>query len=91
VLWYYPVVGLFKIFGVNFVLMRAYFLAFGAPTLLAFLTSSALGDSRGSLCGNSLLPPGAGMIFKLSAAGRREHLFLLQVALTAGPARVISM
>ena len=44
VLWFYPVVALFKTFGVNFVLMRAYFLALSAlAALLAFFAVSRAG------------------------------------------------
>ncbi|HEV7403719.1 MAG TPA: hypothetical protein VGO11_12360, partial [Chthoniobacteraceae bacterium] len=39
VLWFYPVVGLFKLFGVNFVLLRAYCFTLSVLTaVLAFLT-----------------------------------------------------
>lgn len=39
VMWFYPVVGLFKLFGVNFVLLRAYCFALSTITaVLAFLT-----------------------------------------------------
>src|SRR6478735_193942 len=39
VLWYYPFVGLFKVFGVNFVLARAYCLALSMlAAMLGFLT-----------------------------------------------------
>src|SRR4051812_14079877 len=39
VLWFYPAVGLFKLFGVNFVLLRAYCFALSVFTaVLAFLT-----------------------------------------------------
>ena len=44
VLWFYPVVALFKMFGVNFVLMRAYFLALSAlAALIAFFTVARAG------------------------------------------------
>lgn len=44
VLWFYPVVALFKWFGVNFVLMRAYFLALSAVTaLIAFVAVNRAG------------------------------------------------
>ena len=44
VLWFYPVVALFKWFGVNFVLMRAWFLALSAvAALLAFLAVKRAG------------------------------------------------
>ncbi len=44
VLWFYPVVGLFKIFGVDFVLMRAYFFALSAiAALLAYFTVNRAG------------------------------------------------
>ena len=39
VLWFYPVVGLFKVFGVNFVLLRAYFFLLSTiAAVLGFLT-----------------------------------------------------
>jgi hypothetical protein len=39
VLWYYPIVALFKVFGVNFVLLRAYcFLLSTVAAVLGFLT-----------------------------------------------------
>ena len=44
VLWFYPIVALFKWFGVNFVLMRAYFLALSAvAALIAFFTVNRAG------------------------------------------------
>ena len=44
VLWFYPVVALFKWFGVNFVLMRAYFLALSAvAALIAFFAVKRAG------------------------------------------------
>lgn len=66
VLWFYPVVALFKLFGVNFVLMRAYFLALSAlAALLAYFAVTRAGRQpwfgffAALLC---LLVPG--MIFK---------------------------
>ncbi|MEO7317790.1 MAG: hypothetical protein ABIZ56_02250 [Chthoniobacteraceae bacterium] len=44
VLWFYPVVALFKWFGVNFVLMRAWFLALSAvAALIAFFAVNRAG------------------------------------------------
>ena len=44
VLWFYPVVGLFKMFGVNFVLMRGYFFALSAiAALIAFFAVNRAG------------------------------------------------
>ena len=66
VLWFYPVVALFKMCGVNFVLMRAYFLALSAAAaLVAFHTVYRAGKrpwfafAAAVLC---ILVPG--MIFK---------------------------
>ena len=86
-LWYYPVVGLFKIFGVNFVLMRAYFLALSALTaVLAFFAVFRAGRrpwvafAVALVC---LLVPG--MIFKnyIPLLVVANSLLLLQTALTA--------
>jgi hypothetical protein len=66
VLWYYPVTALFKVCGVNFVLMRVYFLALSAlAAVLAFFAVTRagrlpwLGFAVGLIC---VLVPG--MIFK---------------------------
>lgn len=92
VLWFYPVVALFKMFGVNFVLMRAYFLALSAlAALLAFFAVNRAGRQPwialavAVLC---LLVPG--MIFKnyIPLLVIANSLLLLRAALTApGSAR----
>ena len=92
VLWFYPVVGLFKIFGVNFVLMRAYFLALSAlAALFAFFAVNRAGRRHwiafavALLC---LVVPG--MVFKnyIPLLVIANSLLLLRAALTApGSAR----
>lgn len=66
VLWFYPVVAMFKMFGVNFVLMRAYFLALSAlAALLAFFAVNRAGRAPWLALGVALvcmLVPG--MVFK---------------------------
>ena len=87
VLWFYSVVGLFKMFGVNFVLMRAYFLALSAlAALLAFFVVNRAGRrpwiafAVALLC---VLVPG--MIFKnyIPLLVVANSLLLLRAALTA--------
>ena len=92
VLWFYPVVALFKMCGVNFVLMRAYFLALSAlAALLAFFAVQRAGRQPwiafavALLC---LLVPG--MIFKnyIPLLVIANSLLLMRAALTApGSAR----
>ena len=92
VLWFYPVVGLFKIFAVNFVLMRAYFLALSAlAALFAFFAVNRAGRRHwiafavALLC---LVVPG--MVFKnyIPLLVIANSLLLLRAALTApGSAR----
>ena len=92
VLWFYPVVALFKMCGVNFVLMRAYFLALSAlAALLAFFALNRAGRQPwiafavALLC---LLVPG--MIFKnyIPLLVIANSFLLMRAALTApGSAR----
>ena len=92
VLWFYPVVALFKMCGVNFVLMRAYFLALSAlAALLAFFAVNRAGRQPwiafavALLC---LLVPG--MIFKnyIPLLVIANSYLLMRAALTApGSAR----
>ena len=87
VLWFYPVVALFKWFGVNFVLMRAYFLALSAvAALLAFFAVNRAGRAPwiafavALLC---VLVPG--MIFKnyIPLLVIANSSLLMRAALTA--------
>ena len=87
VLWFYPVVALFNICGVNFVLMRAYFLALSAlAALLAFFAVNRAGHQPwiafavALIC---LLVPG--MIFKnyIPLLVVANSLVLMRAALTA--------
>ena len=87
VLWFYPVVALFKWCGVNFVLMRAYFLALSAlAALIAFFAVSRAGRQPwiafavALLC---LLVPG--MVFKnyIPLLVIANSSLLLRAALTA--------
>ncbi len=87
VLWFYPVVALFKMCGVNFVLMRAYFLALSSvAALLAFFAVNRAGRQPwiaffvALLC---LLVPG--MIFKnyIPLLVIANSYLLMRAALTA--------
>ena len=87
VLWFYPVVALFKMFGVNFVLMRAYFLALSAlAALIAFFAVTragrqpVIGFCVALVC---LLVPG--MIFKnyIPLLVVANSFLLMRAALTA--------
>lgn len=87
VVWFYPVVTLFKWFGVNFVLMRAYFLALSAvAAVIAFFAVNRAGRAPWLAFAVSLicvLVPG--MIFKnyIPLLVVANSWLLMRAALTA--------
>ncbi len=66
VMWFYPIVGLFKLFGVSFVLLRAYcFFLSTCTALLGFLTVQRVTGRRGlAFAAGLLLVIAPGMTFK---------------------------
>jgi hypothetical protein len=46
VMWFWPIVALFKVCGINFLLMRAYFFALSTLAALAWLGRGPAGDEE---------------------------------------------